>query len=118
MNATSVLAHFVQSVKESQSIWALQDKATEDWVVLDSINFENTEVMPTWSSQALAQMHCIEEWKDYIPASISIAQWMEFWVEDLLEDGIIIGVDWDGVDSCVEVELPEFTQALAEVESL
>lgn len=118
MNSTSVLALFVQSVKESQTIWALQDKASEDWVVLDSINFENTEVMPTWSSQALAQAHCIDEWKDYIPASISIAQWMEFWVEDLLEDGIIIGVDWDGIDSCVEVELPEFTQALAEIESL
>ena len=52
------------------------------------------------------------------PAAISVADWMEFWVEDLLEDGVIIGLNWQENEDCFELELPDFTQALAEVETL
>jgi hypothetical protein len=60
----------------------------------------------------------VEEWADYVPAAISVADWMEFWVEDLLEDGVIIGLNWQENEDCFELELPEFTQALAEIEIL
>ena len=118
MSSNITLTSFINQVKETQVLWALQDKESEDWVVLDSINFENTEVMPLWSTQVLAQKHCVEEWADYIPAAISVADWMEFWVEDLLEDGVIVGLDWQEQDDCVELELPEFTQTLAAIETL
>jgi len=112
-----ILTEFLTQVKPTQVLWALQDKASEDWVVLDSPSFENTDVMPIWSTQALAQQHCIEEWSDYIPCEISLAEWLEFWVEDLNEDGVIVGVNWQGQDDDVEIELADFTQALAEIES-
>ena len=118
MSTNSTLTSFINQVKETQVLWALQDKESEDWVVLDSINFENTEVMPLWSTQALAQSHCVEEWASYFPVAIPVAEWMEYWVEDLLEDGVIIGLDWQENDECFELELAEFTQALAGVESL
>ena len=118
MSIEKTLKSFLNQVKETQIIWALQDKNSEDWVVLDSINFENTDVMPLWSTQALAKSHCIEEWADYIPAAITLADWMEFWIEDLLEDGVIIGINWQENDECLELELPEFTQGLAAVETL
>lgn len=112
-----ILAAFITQVKPTQIFWALQDKESEDWVVLDSPTFENTDVMPIWSNQDLAQKHCIEEWSDYIPCEITLAEWLEFWVEDLNEDGVIVGVDWKGEDDDVEIELADFTQALAEIES-
>ncbi len=111
------LAQFLAQVKPTQVLWALQDKASEDWVVLDSPNFENTDVMPLWSCAELAQAHCIDEWSDYLPCEITMADWLEFWVEDLNEDGVIIGVNWQGDDGYVELELADFTQALAEIES-
>ncbi|GAA5139610.1 DUF2750 domain-containing protein [Thalassotalea piscium] len=115
----STLNTFLSACKASQVLWALQDKASEDWVVLDSINFENTEVMPLWSSKALAQTHCIDEWESYTPCEISLSDWFEFWIEDLNEDGVIVGIDWqDNDQECLEMELSEFTQALAEIESL
>ncbi len=114
----SNLEAFVTDVKTSQKIWALQEPSSEDWVVLDSINFENTDVMPLWSNEALAKEHCIDEWKDYIATEISLAHWLEFWVEDLNEDGVIIGVNWQEEQECLEVELSEFTQAIASVEKL
>lgn len=118
MSENNTLSAFINQVKDSQILWALQDKASEDWVVLDSVNFENTEVMPLWSTEELAKQHCIEEWAGYIPAAISVADWMEFWVEDLLEDGVIIGLNWQENEDCFELELPDFTQALAKVETL
>ncbi|ASP47321.1 DUF2750 domain-containing protein [Cognaticolwellia beringensis] len=118
MSTETTLKSFLNQVKDTQTLWALQDKNSEDWVVLDSVNFENTEVMPLWSTEALAISHCVEEWADYKPAAIKIADWMEFWVEDLLEDGVIIGLDWQENEACFELELAEFTQALAEVETL
>ena len=114
----TVLTSFLSECKTTQILWALQDKASEDWVVLDSINFENTDVMPLWSTAELAKQHCIDEWKDYVPSKITLADWFEFWVEDLNEDGVIIGVNWQDNDEYVEVELSEFTHALAEIESL
>lgn len=114
----SALEAFAQAIKSNQSLWALQDTASEDWVVLDSVNFENGESMPLWSSEALAKAHCIDEWQAYSPAEISLAEWLEFWVEDLNEDGIIIGVDWPTDGDCIEVELADFTQAVAAVEKL
>jgi len=109
---------FLAQAKSSQLLWALQDNKSEDWVVLDSIAYENTDVMPLWSSEELAQKHCIEEWSDYIPCEISISDWFEFWIEDLNEDGVIVGVNWVDDGECPEMELADFSQALSAVESL
>ncbi|GAA0819983.1 DUF2750 domain-containing protein [Colwellia asteriadis] len=116
-NSTETMNAFLQQVKPTQVFWALQDKVSEDWVVLDSPSFENTDVMPLWSTANLAQEHCIEEWSDYVPCEISVAEWLEFWVEDLNEDGVIVGVNWQGDEQYLEMELADFTQGLASIES-
>lgn len=112
----SQLTDFLNQVKSTQTLWALHDKASDGWVVLDSINFENAEVMPLWSSEELAKLHCIEEWADYVPAAISVEDWLEFWVEDLAEDNIMIGVNWQNEDDYIEQELADFSQFVSEIE--
>ena len=114
----NTLNDFLAQAKPTQMLWALQDKESEDWVVLDSIAYEKTDVMPLWSSAELAQQHCIEEWDNYIPCKISLSDWLEFWLEDLNQDGVIVGVNWQGDDEYLEMELADFTQALAAIESL
>ncbi|MCF2947994.1 DUF2750 domain-containing protein [Paraglaciecola aquimarina] len=111
-------ADFMAQVKNTQTLWALQDQASEGWVILDSINFENADVMPLWSSQELAQQHCIDEWQDYVPVAITLADWLEFWVEDLAEDNVMIGVEWKDGGEYLEVELADFSQMLATVEKM
>jgi hypothetical protein len=108
--------NFISTVKSTQKLWALHDQATEGWVILDSINFENTDVMPVWSQEELAKSHCTDEWQDYVPVMISVGDWLEFWVEDLAADNVMIGVDWQGEDY-LEIELAEFSQQLAEIEA-
>ena len=111
-------ADFMAQVQVTQIIWALQDQASEGWVVLDSVNFENADVMPVWSSIELAKNHCIDEWQDYVPKSISLADWLEFWVEDLAEDNVLIGVEWRDGGEYLELELAEFSQMIAKIETL
>ena len=117
-NNTQVLAAFTAEVKPTQTLWALQDKESEDWVVLDSLNYEQTEVMPLWSNAELALKHCTEEWQDYVPAAISLSDWLEYWVDDLIADNVVIGINWLGEESDLEIDLSEFTQALVEIEAL
>ncbi|WP_298940009.1 DUF2750 domain-containing protein [uncultured Psychromonas sp.] len=114
----AALEKFQDDVKESQVLWALQDKASGDWVVMDSMSYEETEVMPLWSSEALAKTHCIEEWEDYTPAPIALADWFEFWLEDLVEDDVIVGLNWVGDEDDLELGLSEFTEALGQIEAL
>ncbi|WP_354624407.1 DUF2750 domain-containing protein [Psychromonas sp. MME2] len=113
-----ILSEFLTEIKPTQQLWALQDKESEDWVVLDSLHYQETEVMPLWSSAELAQQHCTEEWSAYLPAAISLAEWLEFWVADLVEDDIVIGINWLGEESDLEIDLDELTHALAEIETL
>ncbi len=117
-NNTEILDSFLCEVKNTQFLWALQDKSSQDWVVLDSPTFEDTEALPLWSNESLAQLHCIDEWQDYQPCQISLADWFEFWLEDLNEDGVIVGINWQGDDDCLELELSEFSQSLASIETL
>ncbi len=112
------LANFLVQVKQNQEFWALQDKTSTDWVVLDSINFKQSDVMPLWSSLECAQQHCCDEWQYYTPEKISVSEWFEFWFEDLNEDGVIVGIDWPITGDCVELEIGDFSQALAQVETL
>ena len=112
------LSTFLNDIKPTQTLWALQDKKSEDWVVLDSLQFEETEVMPLWSNQTLAQTHCVEEWKDYVATAITLADWFEYWVDDLLADNVVIGLNWGDVAGDVEIDLAELTQALTEIELL
>ena len=117
-NTDKILKEFLTQVKPEQTFWALQDTQSEDWVVLDSLNYEETEVMPLWSTAERATQHCTEEWSDYKAAAISLADWLEFWVDDLLEDNIVIGLNWLGEENDIEVDLPEFTQNLVDIEAL
>ena len=120
-DAEKTVNNFLSTVKTSQTLWALQEKGSDEWVVLDSLNFENSEVMPLWSSQALAQEHCIDEWRDYVAAEINVADWFEFWIEDLNEDGVMLGLNWPASNddiTAVELELSDFTQVLSTIEKL
>ena len=113
-----IVAAFFADVKPSQQVWGLQDKNAEEWVVCDSVNFEDTDAMPLWSSAEQAQQHCCDEWQDFMPTAITVAELLEFWIEDLNQDNIIIGINWQDEGECAELELDEFTQLVVAIEAL
>lgn len=115
---TDITNEFFNEVKATQMLWGLQDISSEGWVIVDSVNFEDSETMPLWSTESGAQAHCTEEWAQYTPIQISVSDWLEFWVEDLAEDKVLIGVDWQDEQECIELELGDFSQKVADIEKL
>ncbi|MBT1445850.1 DUF2750 domain-containing protein [Shewanella sp. JM162201] len=111
------LSEFVDNIKDSQVLWGLMDKDGEGWVVCDSSIYEETDVMPLWSSEAKAAEHCSEEWATYRPAAIPLVEFLEYWVEDLNNDGVLVGVDWQANEECIELDPIDLAKQLAEIET-
>ncbi|MCG9965173.1 MAG: DUF2750 domain-containing protein [Shewanella sp.] len=114
----AALAGFIENVKEHQTLWGLMDETGEGWVVCDSGEFEDTDVMPLWSSETQAKSHCTEEWKDYQAVAISLEEFLEYWVSDLNDDGVLIGVDWQSDEDCLELDPIVLAKDLVDVEEV
>ena len=105
---------FIDEVRTSGQLWGLQ--FGEEWVVCDSNEYAETDVLPLWSSEAAAKAHCIDEWDDYSPVAIDLESFFEEWVNDLSEDEVLIGINWDQELDGVEIEPMELAQELAHFE--
>ena len=110
------LTSFIESVKEHQIVWGLQDETGEGWVVCDSSEYEDTDVMPLWSSEAAAKIHCTEEWSEYKAVSITLIDFLEYWVSDLNDDGVLVGVDWESDQECLEIDPIVLAKSLVDIE--
>ncbi|WP_407334318.1 DUF2750 domain-containing protein [Enterovibrio sp. 27052020O] len=90
---------FVATSRSRGEVWGLQCK--DGWVICDSTIYEETDVMPFWSSREAAAIHCVDEWEDFSPVSISISEFIDEWLVDLAQDAVMLGPDW-GTDLCGE----------------
>lgn len=93
---------FINEVLSSGRIWGLQ--ADDGWAVCDSIEFEETEVFPFWSTEADAARHCDGPWKVYRAAAISLEEFLEDWLPGMHEDGALAGPNWDSELTGLEIE--------------
>ncbi|NKF51606.1 DUF2750 domain-containing protein [Shewanella sp. WXL01] len=113
---SATLTGFIAQVKEHQVIWALQDETNDGFVVCDSSEYEDTDVMPLWSSKDAAQSHCTEEWADYSAVEIKLGEFLEYWVGDLNDDGVLVGIDWQVDQDCEELDPIVLAKSLVDVE--
>lgn len=107
----SKFANFVATVNEEQQVFALQNP-DGDWVVCDSAEFEDADVMPIWSSEKNAQQFCIDEWQGYHVGCISLELFLEEWINDLNEDGVLVGVEWQIDSEAAELDAIEFAKLI------
>lgn len=105
---------FVEEVRESGLLWGL--RYGEDWVICQSAEFEETDVMPLWSNEADARLHCAEEWADYEPDAIDLEEFLDVWVNDLDEDEVLIGPNWNSDLEGAEIEPIELAKVLVQVD--
>ena len=84
---------FVSESKETKLVWSIRYE--EGWLACDSTEFENSEVMPFWSSKEDAQTHNVEEWADFEVLEIPLDIFVEDWLLTLAEDGVLVGVNWN-----------------------
>ncbi|MFG0832057.1 DUF2750 domain-containing protein [Aeromonas bivalvium] len=106
---------FIEEVRESGQLWGL--RYGEDWVVCRSAEFEDADVMPLWSSEGDARLHCVDEWADYEPELIDLEEFLDIWIGDLDEDDVLVGPNWNGDLEGQELEPIELAKALVELDA-
>jgi hypothetical protein len=109
----SELVSFVEKVRSSEQLWALgaQD---DGFVVCESNQFADTDVLLLWETEAAAKAQCKEEWQEYTPVEINLDEFLDDWVEDLNEDNALVGLNWNNDQVCVEIEPVGLARALSE----
>lgn len=87
------LDRFIVEALEQGCVWSLQGE--EGWALCGSEQHENMDVMPFWSQQAFAAVHCREDWAGYQPIAIDLEEFLEDWLPGMHEDLLLVGVNWD-----------------------
>jgi hypothetical protein len=93
---------FIEGALESGQVWGLQSE--EGWVVVDSTEYEESEVMPFWSDEEFARQHCVGEWAEFKPVAMDLEEFIEDWLAGMAEDGILVGPNWNEELEGLEVE--------------
>lgn len=116
-DTAATLEQFVDTVLANGQVWGLKEKTGDGWAVCDSIEFEETEVFPFWSSEAGAAMHCSDEWKIYKPAAIPLEDFLIEWLPGMHEDDSLVGPDWDVELTGDEIEPADMAARLGGIDS-
>lgn len=93
---------FIEGIKASGEVWGVT--TPEGWVVCDSEEYEETDVIPFWSNSEDAKAQCADEWAEYEVKSISLAVFAERWLTGMAEDGVLVGPNWNAEMEGLEVE--------------
>lgn len=101
---------FIEHVQESGQVWGLQ--SASGWVVVDSAEFEDSEVMPFWSEEGHAKAHCVDEWAEFSPVAIEIEDFVSDWLPGMDEDGTLVGPNWNADLEGLEIEPVEVARQL------
>ncbi len=84
---------FIVESLELGCVWGLE--GPEGWALCPSEKYDDSDVMPFWSQQAFANVHCRDEWKDYKPVAIDVMEFLEDWLQGMHDDAALVGINWD-----------------------
>ena len=106
---------FLAEAIDCGCVWGLQ--GPEGWALAPSEKYRQSDVMPFWSQPEFAQVHCVDEWKDYAVVPIALEELLEDWLPGMHQDVYLVGINWNQDLEGSEVEpldlLEEFEQTLA-----
>jgi len=83
---------FIQQVADTEQVWGLSQG--DIWATSSSNEYEDTEVILFWSTSEGATACASDEWKDYKPESLPVAEFLENWCVGMYDDGLLVGTDW------------------------
>ncbi|MBM7037198.1 DUF2750 domain-containing protein [Vibrio ulleungensis] len=112
--SSTTLNTFANKVVKSGQLFLLS--ADDEYLVVDSVEYAETDVMPIFSSKDAAAALCSDDWAEYQVAQIAVEDFFEQWLPELDKDGIMLGIDLDVELQGEEVEAFTFGKALADNE--
>ncbi len=105
---------FIATARETGEVWGLNDG--EGWAYSESNEFEDTDVLLFWSTQAEAKTHAQGEWNTHQPMAIPLDEFIDGWLLGMHQDGALVGPNWDAGLNGLEVEPEEVADHLTSEE--
>lgn len=102
---------FIDNVRQNQQVWGLTDKQG-NWAICPSASYEDTDVLPFWSSQERAQALCTDDWNIYQPTPIALDDFLIDWLPGMHEDDALVGPDWNTELEGLEIEPMDLAKEL------
>ena len=87
------IQRFLEEVTRSGRLWGLE--GPEGWAVCPSELDGALDVMPFWSQEEFARLHCVEDWAVYTPVAIVLDEFIDDWLPGMDEDKLLVGVNWN-----------------------
>jgi len=103
---------FIEQTVKTGQVWGLKSK--EGWATSTSIEYDDTGVLPFWSSEEYASVCAKEDWADYQPDEFSLSEFLEHWCIGMDNDNALTGTNWDSDLFGHEVEPLELAMELLE----
>lgn len=96
------LSVFAAEASANAQVWGL--KSDQGWALCPSTEFEETDVLPFFSTAESAVLLCTGEWSIYQPEAVPLAAFLEDWLPGMHEDNAMVGLNWSADMEGVEVE--------------
>jgi hypothetical protein len=107
---------FIVEALELGCVWGLQGK--DGWALCSSSEHDDVDVIPFWSQEQFAALHCVDDWADYQVVPLDLEEFLEDWLPGMHDDVLLVGVNWNGELEGEEIEpldlLEEFESDLTE----
>jgi len=87
------LDRFIVEAMTQGCVWGLE--GPEGWALCASEQSTETDVMPFWSQEAFAKVHCQDDWSDYKPVAVDLTEFLDDWLPGMHADVILIGINWN-----------------------
>lgn len=87
------LDRFIVEAMAQGCVWGLQ--GSEGWALCGSENHDEVDVIPFWSQEAFASVHCKDDWSGYAPVAIELEEFLEDWLPGMHDDVMLLGINWN-----------------------
>jgi hypothetical protein len=84
---TSRFQHLLQEIKEKRMVWLL--KASDGLYAMFEDDKEQA-YLPVWPSESEAEKFSADDWEGYSADGMTLTEFLS-WMQELKEDGILIG---------------------------
>ncbi|MES2277129.1 MAG: DUF2750 domain-containing protein [Bacteroidota bacterium] len=84
---------FIEKTAATKLVWGLMSK--EGWANSSSNDDEDITVIPFWSDRAYAKTCARDDWRNFSPVSIPLAEFLESWCIGMADEGTLVGANWD-----------------------
>lgn len=104
------LSYFIKRVASFEQTWGIEDAG---WVL--ALTKEETEVFQVWPFAEYAAPCCTGEWAGCVPKAIDLDDFMESYLPDFEEKGILVGVFYTPAENGILLT-PDEARGLLETE--